>query len=225
VIHQYRGENFRTDGWEDSVGQADMSISGVSPGRLNGERAASSDGVDDFGLADGPQNLPENETFAVAFVIKSNDLTDLTQILGCGFNPSLFRVIDKDQRDNTLGELLINFSDQNRETIEVETDNKILDGSVHLVVINVNLTQGGSGVDFYVDDMSSPESTTVPKDGDFSSAAYEASPGMRFFAGEFKGSVRRFKSFNASLFEFKESTYTLSQRQALKRRRPEISDP
>lgn len=55
VIHQYRGRDFTTSTWTNSVGSADISINGASVTTLNGKRAASGDGVDDFGKATIPR--------------------------------------------------------------------------------------------------------------------------------------------------------------------------
>jgi hypothetical protein len=225
VVHQYRGENFRTDEWIDTAPsgpQADMSITGVSASTLNGDRAASSDGVDDFGTADGPQTLPENETFGIAMVVQSSDNSSPTpKIIGTE-DGSVFSLANDDFFDNSTGELLFNLVDDTGSDIRVETATsatKVFDADVHLVCINKTGNDPSNGdISFYVDDMSSETNQTVHRDNNFSHTSFSSTSKMGFFADNRSSNVESFIDLNNSFIEFKESPYSALERQALKRR-------
>jgi hypothetical protein len=217
VIHQYRGQNFTTSGWRDSVGDADMSINGVSASTLNGARAASSDGVDDFGLADGPQDLPQNETFGFSMVINDSTPQDNADVFGAGGGNNNFQVIDTDFNDGTLGELFINLTDGNGNAIAIETKADAIDGDTHLVVFS---KRGGSVSDLtvYIDDMTTPVSADTVANAPFDHTKYSNADDMAFFAENTPSGVRRFNEATLAFVEFNEEPYSPLERQALKRR-------
>jgi hypothetical protein len=224
VVNQYRGENFDAvnNVWFDSAGTADMSTSGVVSATLNGEPAASSDGVDDFGLADGPQDIFTNPNPAVSFVFRSSDKRDVTAWMALSTSSgSRFEITDLDFGDRSNGELFAVLEDDGGNNLFVQTDASFVDSDIHLAVINVT---SSSNVDFYVDDMSTPVSSTTLRTG-FDNSQFTASEEVAFFAGNDNGNISDHKSLTSSFFEFKSSPYTLSERQDLKARRPEIPDP
>jgi hypothetical protein len=227
VVHQYLGQNFTTSTWADTAPsgpQADMSINGVSASTLNGDRAASSDGVDDVGLADGPQDLPENETFGVAMVINSPDPRDLTNVLGSndganGF-PS-FQFSDSNANDNSTGELRVVVKDSNNNTLNVETAGKIYDGQTRLIAIN-KTANTASGISIYVGDMTTQAAVNVNTAQSFDHTNYSNSTQMAFFAINLSGSQAGFKALDLPFIEFNEQPYSQQDRLDLKQRAPGV---
>jgi hypothetical protein len=219
VIHQYRGQNFTTSGWIDSVGDANMSINGVSPSTLNGDRAASSDGVDDVGVALGPESIvSQSSSFGIAIVFRSSSPKDITAWGGTAdSNRSAFLIQDEDRLDRSLGEMKVFLRDSNKGALDVELANSVCDGNVHLIVINKT---SDSNIDFYVDDMSSVAPTQTVTNG-FDHTAFSVSNPFNFFTVK-EGGFSRFKSLSASLFEFKESPYSQQDRLDLKQRAPGV---
>jgi hypothetical protein len=226
VVHQYRGENFTTSTWPDTAPsgpQADMSINGVSASTLNGARAASSDGVDDFALADGPQTLPQNETFGVAFVIQKTSANSVTEALIDVAENSTFELLDLQNFDGSAGEVALLLTDSNGAPLNVEVDTagtQITDGDTHLVCTNAETSQGASGIDFYVDDMTTPQPTTTINDGGFDNTSYSISEEAGFFARNNDGTTDRFTEFSSSFIEFNEERYSQQERLDLKQRAP-----
>jgi hypothetical protein len=219
VVHQYRGENFTTSTWTDSVGNADMSINGVSASTLNGDRSASSDGVDDVGFADGPQDLPENETFGVALVINSSDQTDATAVIDSK-DPSddQFSIADNDFFDGSTGELIFRLRESGNPLV-VETDSVVYDGDTHLICINKN-GDDATQINIYVDDMTTATSVSVQNNFDFNSANYVNSAEMGFFANNnlASGAIEGHKDLDATFFEFNSQPYSQQVRLDLKQR-------
>jgi hypothetical protein len=222
VVHQYRGENFTTSTWTDSVGNSNISINGASASTLNGDRAASSDGVDDFGVADGPQTLPENESFGVVMVINSSDQTDATAVFDSK-DPSddQFSVADNDFFDGSAGELIFRIRESGNALV-VETDDVVYDGNTHLICINKN-GDDATQINIYVDDMTSPTSVTVHNNiSGFNSANYSNTADMGFFANNnlASGAIEGHKAINATFIEFNEQPYSQQDRLDLKQRAP-----
>jgi hypothetical protein len=224
VVHQYRGENFQTDTWEDTAPsgpQADMSITGVSASTLNGARAASSDGVDDFGLANGPQDLPEKESFGIAFVVNSTDKNDVTFWMGARDTNknAQFGLIDFNISDNTNGEITFNLRDTNRNTIRIEGTTDVQDGDTHLICINKNSDDAGD-VSFYIDNMDAETTVNVRRNQSFDNTDYLSDVDMGFFGGNTNSGFDFHKTLDLPFIEFKQSPYSPLERQALKRRAP-----
>jgi hypothetical protein len=221
VIHQYRGENFTTSTWTDSVGNADMSINGVSASTLNGSRAASSDGVDDFGVtsAPGPESLPEQETFGIAVVFRSTDQRDLTTLFSAESSTSIFELTDSDAFDNLTGELRFRLQDNNRNTIVTETSDKFFDGDTHLLCLNKN-GNNATDVNFYVDDMNSQVKTNEPQAQKFNNTAYTNNRATAFFASNVRGSIARHLDADMPFIEFNSDPYSQQDRLDLKQRAP-----
>jgi hypothetical protein len=197
-----------------------MSIDGVSASTLNGARTASSDGVDDFGTADGPQDLPEQEQFGVAMVINSSDQTDISSVFGATGgqnNFPTFSVSDSDALDNATGELRFVLKDNNNNILNVETVGKIYDGQTRLVVIN-KTANTASDISIYVGDMTTQAAVNVNNAEPFDHTNYANTTQMGFFANNKLGSQSGFKALDLPFIEFNEQPYSPLERQALKRR-------
>jgi hypothetical protein len=218
VVHQYRGENFTTSTWTDSVGNADMSINGVSSSTLNGDRSASSDGVDDFGVANGPQDLPENETFGIAMVIRADQSSSFERLIGVQNGTAKFIIIDFTATGgNSFG---FEVQDNNNNGISASVDGSVLDNQPHLIVINVDSTQGPAGIDIYADSMSAPTATSLLKDQPFDATNYSMDFDMGFFARNELGNPDKFKALDLPFIEFNEQPYSQQDRLDLKQRAP-----
>jgi hypothetical protein len=194
-----------------------MSINGASATTLNGARAALTDSVDDFGLADGPQTLPENETFGFSVVINDATPQDGTDVFGVGGAGSNFQVIDTDFADGSLGEFFISLDDANNNTIAIETNVGVIDGETHLVVFS---KRGNSASDLtvYIDDMTTPVSTRTEFNQPFDHTAYSNADDMAFFAENTPSGVRRFNEGTFAFFEFNSDPYSQQDRLDLKQR-------
>jgi hypothetical protein len=223
VVHQYIGDNFSSTEWTESVGAADMSINGVSANTLNSSRSASSDGVDDVGLADGPQDLPQNATFGIAMVIRSSDLSDNSHIFGArGSNGSFFRLFSNDSIASTNEFPVLGLRpDSSRSELRAVPNTKVIDGSTHLFVINKN---GADITDtaFFIDDMQTPTGATIPRNGVSDPNSYANTADMGFFAlnDDDNGSITNHKSLDLPFIEFNEQPYSQQERLNLKQRAP-----
>jgi len=223
VTHQYRAEDFASP-WPDNVGSADMSVSGLSASTFgSGDDSVTSDGTDDVGTANGPEDLPSNQSFGLAFTFSSTDETDNTLWLGCrdSSGTPAFQIGDFDADDNSNGELYATFVDDNGNSLKVETNSSYTDGNVHLVVINKS-GNNAADIDIYVDDMSTPVATTTRDDKAFDHSNYNIAADMEFHARNDDGTTDNHKALDSGLFEFNSDTYSQSERNNLKNRRPEV---
>jgi hypothetical protein len=199
-----------------------MSINGVSASTLNGDRAASSDGVDDFGLADAPQDLPEQETFGIAMVINSTDQKDISSVFAStdgANNFPTFSVSDSDAADNSTGELRVVLKDNNNNRLNVETAGKIYDGQTRLIVIN-KAADTASGISIFVGDMTTQAAVNVNAAQSFDHTNYSNDTQMGFFANNKLGSQVGFKALDLPFIEFNEKPYSQQDRLDLKQRAP-----
>jgi hypothetical protein len=224
VKHQYRAQNFTTSTWTDTAPngpQADMSINGVSASTLNGDRSASSDGVDDFAVSDGPQTLPEQKQFGIAFVFRSSDTTDGSRWFGVSDSNTgaIFNIEDSDTFTGETGNLILRTKGGSGDLL-VETADQFVDGDVHLVVINKIANSGSGAVEFYVDGQQ--VNSTVQIDSGFDHTNYSMNRDMHFFGrNQVNGSgARDFKALDMPFIEFNEEPYSSTERQNLKQRAP-----
>jgi hypothetical protein len=194
-----------------------MSINGVSASALNGDRAASSDGVDDFGLADGPQNLLAQKQFGIALVFKTSDATDNTNWIGVRSSASRLSVSDQDSLDNSNGDLLIVCRDEAPNDLISETNFKLTDSQTHLVVANKSSNQD---IKIYVDTMGTQANATLARNQGFDNTNIQASRKMAFFARNNRGTLDSHKDMVASFFEFNTEPYSTQERRNLKQRAP-----
>ena len=222
VVHQYPYSTFSTSTWSDNVGGAGMTVNGmVSDTFGNGESSVFGDGTDDYGLADGPQNLPQNETFGVALTLEDPSGSDTSYWMGSSDGNASIWLYDSNFTDGTTGEMQFAVQDNNGNSIIVETDSSIADGNIHLIVWNKN-SNSAAGVDIYVDDMSTTVPTTAREEQAFDHTNYTNAEPMGFFAERRDGSINNYKSYDAGIFEFNTEPYTQTERDELKARRPEV---
>jgi hypothetical protein len=228
VIHQYRGQNFSNSVWPDSVSDADMLMNGPANAILDGTESVNSgqsDGVDDFGITSttsqsGPSDLPENETFGVAFTFSAANKTDNSFWFAARDASGVrFEVSELSFFSGSLGQITILLDDGGGNQIVENTDSSFVDGNVHLVIINKT---SNSNIDFFVDSVGSPVASTTQKNGPFDNTAYQNDSDMAFFARNVAGSTGGHKRLRSALFEFSTSPYSQSERQDLKDRRPEV---
>jgi hypothetical protein len=197
-----------------------MSITGVSGSTLNGARAASSDGVDDFGLADGPQTLPQQRQFGIAMVFRSSDTRDNTFYLGSDDqNNGRFLISDFDTADNSNGEISF-FLAESENRLFVETKSVVNDSNIHLIVMNKLKDGGVDPVEIYVDDMKTPTGVTKHTDTGFRSGSYNSTKDMAFFSRNQGTSPQQFKTLDMSFVEFNEQPYSQQDRLDLAQRVP-----
>jgi hypothetical protein len=220
VIYQYVAENFASP-WPDEQGAADMTVNGLSASTFsNGEDSVAGDGVDDEGFADGPQNIPSNETFGVAFTT-AFDGTDVTHWMGVRDGTSTFQIRETDFSPGDLGHIFFGVKDDAGTREEVYTDSRYDDGNVHLVVWN-KTGNNVSDFDIYIDDMTTPVSTSVEESTGFDHTAYSINRDAAFWAFNDDGNIRNYKPHDIGLFEFNTSPYSEQERKGIKTRRPEV---
>jgi hypothetical protein len=200
-----------------------MSINGVSVSALNGSPAAESDGVDDVGVTavGGPETIFNSQTCALAFTFNAGGT-------GTGDNTffglkdggaNLFRILDNDNF-SVDGAVDFLIDDSNGRRLFLSTTEQFVDGKTHLAVINCDFTQGTSGIDIYVDDMTQTVSTVTHVNQNFTPSNFTPSVGMGFFARNSPSGGTQFKPFTSTLFEFNEQPYSSTERSNLKQRSP-----
>jgi hypothetical protein len=196
-----------------------MSITGVSPGTLNGDRTASPDGVDDFGLADGPETLPANKKFGVAMVVAGTDKRDTTNFIGTNDGNEFFNINDTDFTDSSNGEPFVSLSDTTGSQLFAESTVDVMDSTAHLVVINKLANSGGGAVEMFIDDMSA-DTAAIVRDKGFTHTDYSLSLDMAFFAVNDSGTTLNHKAFSMPFIEFNTEPYSQQDRLDLKQRAP-----
>ena len=221
VDYQVRVEDF-DDPWPFNIGEIDMSVSGLSASTFdNDEDSVAGDGTDDYGQADGPQNLPENESFGVAFTFEASSLESGEFYWGSvGTGNEYFRC-DTAERQSNPGNIEIEIRDGGGDLLAVQTDNTYDDGNPHLVVIN-KTGDSASDIDFYIDDMDNPVATSTTHDQNFDHADYNMDVATAFYAEDNSGSIGSHIEMDAGIFEFNSEPYSESDRTDILIRRPEV---
>jgi hypothetical protein len=194
-----------------------MSVSGLSQKTRNGEEVVSSDGVDDIGKADGPQDIPRSETYAVALTMNSNDTTDRRSVFGVTDGNDFFRLGDSDFFDDTTGELVLALRDGNNNQLVLETQSKFLDGGSHLIVWNKRGNKP-QDVKLYVDSMTTPVTLATREDQGFDNTTYAPTDSLGFFAENFNQTDSRFKAVDIGFVEFYSKPLSEKERIGAKRR-------
>jgi len=218
LTHQYLAENFTGSSWTDSVGSADMTVSGLTSSTFaGGLSSVASDGVDDFGTADGPQDLPQNETFGLGFTLQGTDKTDGSDWMFLKDGNNRFNISDSDFFDGSVGEILFQVSDSNNNRLRVETNTDVMDGSAHTIIINKN-GNDASDIDIYIDDMTTPVTTNIRNNMAFNHTNYSPTLELGFFARNGDGTITNHKSFDTNIWEFNSAPYNLTQRSDFKTR-------
>jgi hypothetical protein len=225
VLHQYRGENFTTSTWTDSVGNADMSVNGLSPTQVNGAPGVSSDGVDDFGktsagLGAGPKTLPGlSDSFGVALTFSAPKGTRSTEFCGAEDldTGSIFNIRDTDLVDGSFGEPRLRLNDGSN-VLRHETNAVFTDSQLHLLVIN---KLSDTSVEMFVDDMTAVEPGTTTSRG-FDHTNYNNTVDMAFFAKNRGFGPKNLKDMQSTFFEFNTQPYSSAERQNVKQRAPGV---
>lgn len=224
VVHQWNA-NIYSDPWSDTVGNADMSVTGLSSSTFsNGEDSVSSDGQDDYGKAS-VENLGSKETFGFAMTWQASNLPDSSRVVYFGsydtVNGSTGNISSINNGINDGGTITLNLRDDNGNASIVHTDNEYDDGSPHAIVINKK-SDNTSDWEIYVDDMSSTVSTTVDRDQGFNHSNYVDQLDPYFFTENKDGSGRDYAPFKAGVFEINNQPYTQQEREDFVSRRPEV---
>jgi hypothetical protein len=221
VVHQYLGQNFTTSGWTDSVGNADMSVTGVSKSTLLGSPAGSGDGVDDIAIAPKGtvETLPgQSDSFGLAFTFSSSDTTDNSLLMGCRDSiGTIFQIMDLDFRDGSNGELAFRVG-SNGNALQKETDNVVFDGTANLAVLNKR-SNDAQDMEIYIgttnSDLQTPVPSTVRINQSFDHTNYSMSDQMGFFAQTTGRGGKNFKDCTLSFIEFNEEPYSQQEREEL----------
>jgi hypothetical protein len=221
VEHQYKGENFTTSTWSDSVGSADMNIIGASKGSIGSTPAADFDGVDDHGeIPLGTvDTLPEDPAFAVAFVFQDTDASTNTRWLGGVDSDSSLAVPDVEFLDGQTGDVGLTIEDPSADASVVETAPQVNDGTPHLVVIN-KPSDDLSKLEFYVDDMTTPVAATQTAQVPFDSSQFSLSEEVYVGSRNFRGADDLHRDTTISFLEFNTQPYSSTERQELIQRAP-----
>lgn len=225
VVYQYPVSTFGSSTWSDDVGTADMSVNGMTSSTFaNGDDSVEGDGVDDHGLATGPETLPENQTLGVAMTIQyqNADVPGFEYFGG---------VSDADagngrwgvRGDNNGPDGCIAFFAQDNASnqIQVYTDNAYGDGSPRAVVINKH-GDTAADIDIFVDDMTTPVSVSVASDSGFDHTNYANTRDFGFYTRNNDGTIQSEIPFHAGIWEFSTEAYTEAEREDFVSRRPEV---
>ena len=218
VEYQIVAQDF-ADPWPFAIGNLSMSVNGLSESTFsNNVASVFGDGIDDYGAADGPQDMWEYETLGVAFTIEYSNLDQFDRVLGSGIGGES-RVSIRGGDSGAINHRII---DDNDNRIEVETSSTFDDGNAHLFVIN-KLGDNADDLVFYVDDMENEESLSIETDSGFNHENYSNPFELFFWAFNSSGDPGNYGEFDAGIFEFNSEPYTESERDGLLSRRPEVS--
>jgi hypothetical protein len=199
-----------------------MSINGVSASTLNGARAASSDGVDDFGTVPSGtvETLPEQEQFAVAMVFKTDTDTVTNHIFGLNGTDGFFGVADFRFTDGSPHEISFIVQDSSGTSMSVNTVSKFFnDNTTHLCVINKRGNNANTDVEIYVDSMTQTQTLDVVANG-FDHTLYSLSGDMGFFAENTPNGIEDEMNIDLPFIEFNEQPYSQQDRLDLQQRAP-----
>jgi hypothetical protein len=189
-----------------------VSITGVSG------NPPSSDGTDDFGLADGPQDLPENETFGVAFVARTQSQG---RFFGVNNSGNEFSVAVDGAASAGSSDLVLRLLDGSSEILL--SSGVVADGDIKLACINKLGNDASTDIRVFIDDMSSSSVVpiTVDQNTGFDNNQYGAGIDMGFFARntDFSGITQHLDA-EIPFIEFNEQPYSQQDRLDLKQRVP-----
>ena len=216
VAYQWQWQDF-ADPWPANISDVNMTVSGLSqPNDL-----VTGDGIDDFGLADGPQDIPENGEFGIAFTIEYNDddISDFERYLGCTDNGDEFQLASNG--NGPPGNIGIGLRDGSNR-IRVYTDSTFGNEQTRAVVIN---KRGNDAADFeiFVDDMENEENTSISDDEDFDHNNYSNDADIGFYCRNNDDTPSDHTEIDCGVFEFNNGPYSESERKDFISRRPEVS--
>lgn len=223
VEYQWRSEDF-ADIWPAYVSDRSMSVNGISRSSfLNDATSVFADGNSTFGMANGPQNLPKNESFGIGLTTQYNRAADITSWVGVDDGTNRFLIQQDDNADNTTaGNIGLDLIDGNDHQIRLATQETFNDGNPHCVIIN-KYSDDDSGVDIYVDDMADARPTSTSYNSGFSHMEYNAERDLAFFARNNNGTISAAIEAHVGVFEFNSKPYTESERRDFAYRRPETN--
>jgi hypothetical protein len=216
VVYQARAEDFGSP-WPFNIGGTDMSVNAMVQDTFsNGEASVFGDGADDYGLASGPSQFPQRQTFGLAVTIQTTG-ADGEYIWGVSdnsANTNAFRFAFFD------GEIFFDLRDGNDNSLDLVSDSTFDDGSPHAVIIN-KYGNSESDLEMYVDDTATPVSVTTNNSG-FDNTTYSQDSDLGFFARNSTGDIQSHGSIHAGVFEFNSEPYSESEREGFVSRRPEV---
>jgi len=224
VVYQYDAGTFATGdtSWADSVGSADMSISGDPQSvSLSDGSGVEGDGTDDYGSA-AVADIATNQTLGLAFTVSLSSISNFSAFYGVSddSNPTN-RIAALSGLYGSAGSIEPIFVDANDNRIEVYTTNQYDDGNIHSVIINKS-GNTASDIDIYVDDMTTPVSTSTQSDGAFDHTNFNQSRNVGFWSRNNGGSISGYIPATFGVLEFKSEPYTESDRTGFVDRRLEV---
>lgn len=207
----------------DSAGSADMSLTGdPQNATIGGESGAESDGVDDYGQANGPEDIGQNETLGIAFTFLSSAIDDQDTYLGGGDGQSSLRVYTSDFDGGAVGNIRFGLIDESDNRIARETGTTTYDdGSAHAVVIT-KTGNTASDINVYVDDMANAADSNTLDDEAFDHTNYDNTADMAVWARNNNGTIDGYSPLTLGVVEFWGSAPTQSEREEFLSRRPEV---
>jgi len=193
----------------------------------NGEGSVFGDGTDDYGLANGPEQLPQSESFGVAFTFQTDG--------GLQSSKSYFGALEDvgtTEADHfwfatgIFGptgdvEVLLQSENANRQSLYVYTDNAFNDGIPKACVINKS-GNSAADIDIYITDMSTPVSKSVARDEGFTPGNYDNPADVGFFSRNILGAIDQNISAHMGIIEFNGEPYSQAERDNFVSRRPEV---
>jgi hypothetical protein len=194
-----------------------MSTSGLSTGTVNGSPVAVGDGVDDEGLASGPETLPTTGNLSIAVTVSGGSQSSPGNIVRADTDASArFGMFTVDSSSPQRLSFIV--QDKNLDTTQVETSTGQIDGSAQLLLV----TKSGDNpadIDLFVDDMETPKPQNIIKNGGYQNAEYVPGVDMGFFCRntDFTGTTD-FLDFQAGRFQFFDSALSETERKNVKAR-------
>jgi hypothetical protein len=194
-----------------------MTTSGVTTGTVNGSPVGIGDGVDDQGLASGPETLPATGDLSVAVTVADGSQSSTGNITRVSRNNRGRFGLVAFGSSSPQGLRFI-LSDKRGNGINVETSTGHIDGSPQLLLVTKS-GDDAADIDLFVDDMETAKSQTVNVNGGFTTADYLPSIDMGFFCRNtgFTGTTG-FLDFKAGRFQFFDAALTEQERKSVKNR-------
>ena len=217
VVNQYPASTFSESTWEDDVGSADMSVTGLTASTFsNGEDSVFGNGTDVHGLADTIE-LGTSLTYGLALTVQTTDAGVLLGEVESNFNEFV-----QVRTNRNKPKLTWTWLEGGGGITDVDTTTDVADGTPHAVVIN-KTGDSASDIDMWVDDMAdSDEEANVISSGSNNSSSYGGGRDMGFYGRNVAGSVDNLIAADVGIFEFNSEPYSESERQGILDRRPEV---
>jgi hypothetical protein len=222
VVYQWRAEGF-SDPWPAYDSDITMRVNGISSSSFSNDNVSVyANGSSDFGIVNGPQSLPGNESFGIALTTQYVRVADITSWIGVDDGNNRFLIQQDDDAENaTAGNIGLDLIDSNDNQIRLSTQDTFNDGVPHSVIINKHLDDV-SGVEIYVDDMLNAKPTATSFNSGFNHSNFNVERDLAFFARNNQGSIGANLEGHVGAFEFNSKPYSESERMDFAHRRPEI---